>query len=199
VDRTQVSNFALSCIDVNDRISSPSDDTKPAREIDAVWDQVRLATLRGGNWNCATERFLLAALALGQDRNPSADKIYPYLNAYKLPAESLRFRDILDPFPSGTDFQIESGRILTKTSGGLRVRCIVDRPNPGDWDSQFTDAFAWHLGFMICGVLTGDQDRKARAWQIYTNKRAAANQVDAIENPPEAQVESDWIMARFGV
>ncbi len=196
-DRVSVSNFALSCIGVTNRISSPQDNTKPEREIAAVWDEVRLATLRSGNWNCATSRFSLPALTLGQNGAPTADAIYPYAYAFALPVESLRFRDILGAPNGFKDYQNESGRIITNLAAPLRVRCITDRPDPNDWDKMFEDAFAWHLAFMVCDNLTGDEGRKARAWQIYAKKREDACAVDAVENPPEEQAESDWVLARF--
>lgn len=196
--RTDISNQILAAIGCPDRISAPEDDSKPARELRNVWDDTRREALRGGNWNCATIRAALAALVLGDGDNPTADQIFPFTYAYQLPADCLRFRDLVDDSIDPADYQIERGLLLTKWAGPARIRYIIDVPDPSQWDAAFVAAFVQLGGFKVADNLTGDRARKVDCWNSWKELSGEAKAVDALENPPEDQAEDPWILARYG-
>lgn len=189
--RVEISNLALAACGCTDTIADPSDPTKAAREVARAWDETRLAVLRSGKWNFAKKRGALPALA-----GISADEIFPYTAAFKLSPEVLRLCDMLDDHVSA-DYVLERGMILANVAGPLRVSFIIDVPNTGLWDASFVEAFAQYLGFKIADNLTGDRARKLDCWNAFKALVEDAKAIDALENPPEAQEESDWILARL--
>lgn len=192
-DRVTVSNLALSLLGEDDQLRDPDEDTHAARSIRAVWDAVRRKVLRKGEFNFSIERHSLAS-----DAAATADSIFPYSYAFPLPQGFIRLIEILDPALAITDYKLEKRRILASAAGPLRIRCVVDVPEVGDWDDLFVDAFAHRLGYQIAERITGDRSRKADCWNGYLKGIGETIGVDAVENPPEEPIEDDWVLARAG-
>jgi hypothetical protein len=188
---TDIANLAAVKIGSETRITSLDDNRPLARTLSAVWDIERRATLRDGSFNFSARRGALAQIDI-------ADKttIYPYSAAFELPTDALRLIEVLNPEVRDS-YQLEGRQILADTTGPLYARWIIDVEEPASWDDAFAEAFACRLAWR-CGkkVIGGNFDSNG-AWQEYQAAIGAAKGVDAKENPPIEQEESDWVLARF--
>lgn len=189
---TEVANMAAIKMGSSATIVSLDDDRKVARTLKAVWALQRRATLREGSFNFAARRGTLAKDALA-----NATEIYPYTGAFSEPAASLRLIEILNPELRGS-YQLEGGRVLCHSAGPVYARWIVDVPEPADWDDAFAEAFACRLAWKCGKEIVGDDFDASGAWREYLSSISGAKRVDARENPPIVQEESDWVLARFG-
>lgn len=189
---TEVANMAALRMGSSATIASLDDDRKVARTLKAVWGLQRRATLREGSFNFSARRGTLAKIS-----SVSATEIYPYAAAFAEPADSLRLIEILNSTLRGA-YQLEGGRVLCDSTGPVYARWIIDVPEPASWDDAFAEAFACRLAWKCGKDIVGDDFDVTGAWREYQNALSGAKRVDARENPPIAQEESDWILARFG-
>lgn len=185
----QIANLAGELIGTDARLTSPDDDRVLARNVKAVWDLQRRATIGDGAWNFATKRAGLPALA---DAVP-----YPYSYAYQLPADSLRLLEVLND-TARDNYQLEGGKILCDTAAPLYIRYLTDVTEPALWDDGFADAFAKRIAFMIGKRIAGSAYDTTTGWRIYQEALNGSKAQDARENPPIEQEESSWIEARLG-
>lgn len=185
----QIANLAAELIGTDARLTSPDDDRVLARNVKAVWDLQRRATIGDGSWNFATRRDALPALA---DAVP-----YPFSYAYQLPSDALRLLEVLND-TARDSYQLEGGKILCDTEAPLYVRCLVDIAEPGLWDDGFADAFAKRIAFTIGKRIAGSTYDATMGWRLYQDAINDSKAQDARENPPIQQEESSWIEARLG-
>jgi hypothetical protein len=191
-DRVTISNQALSLLGEDDQMTDPDEDTHAARTIRAVWDVVRKAVLRDGEFN-----FSVVRAALPSDASLTPDQLYPYSYGFPLPDGWIRLCEILDPAPAIDDYEIEDGRIVANVSGPLRIRYVQDVPDTTKWDDAFANAYAHRLGYQIAERITGDRSRKSDLWSGYRFGMGKAIGTDAGENPPVVTMEDDWITVRW--
>lgn len=172
------------------RISSPDDDRHVARTIRAVFDLQRRAAIRDGAWNFATRRAELAA-----EYDPDR-VIWPWAYAFPMPAGYLRFLEVLECAKDG--YAYEDGVVLADTAGPLRIRYLVDVPEPANWDEGFAESFALKIAIRCGRTVAGSAFDLDQCRDEYRASLSAAKRVDARENPGPAQGESSWIEARWG-
>lgn len=172
-------------------VSLRDDDRKLARTLRDVWDIERRATIRDGSWNFATRRGTLQRLA-----DVPAAECYPYSAAFALPQDALKLIELLDPIVRAS-YQYEGGRVLCNAAGPLYARWSVDVPEAANWDDAFAEAFACRLAWKSGKSIVGEDFDTAGAWKEYQAAITGAKGVDARENPPIEQEESDWILARL--
>lgn len=189
---TEVANMAALRMGSSATIVSLDDDRKAPRTLKAVWAMQRRATLREGSFNFSARRGTLAKVSA-----VSANDIYPYSAAFAEPADCLRLIEILNS-ELRASYQLEGGRVLCNSAGPVYARWIVDVPEPASWDDAFAEAFACRLAWKCGKDIVGEDFDVAGAWREYQNAISGAKRVDARENPPIAQEESDWILARMG-
>lgn len=182
---TQVYNLASKRVG-GPRITSPDDDRTVARAIKGVWDIERRAAIRDGSWNFAMARFRLPALTTAP--------AFGFTHAYKLPAECLRLIEVYGH--EREDYQLEGRSILANISGPLDIRCLTDIEEPSFWDDAFAEAFAFRIALAIGDDIAGSAFDRASVERDYAVRIAASKRVDAMENPPIAMEEDDWILAR---
>lgn len=188
---TEVANLAAIKMGSSATIVSLDDDRKVARTLKAVWGIERRATLRDGSFNFAARRGTLAKVA-GVD----TVSIYPFAAAFQLPADALRLIEVLNS-QARENYQIEGARVLCNSSGPLYARWIADVDEPAAWDDAFAEAFACRLAWRCGREIVGTDFDVSSAWREYQMAIGAAKRVDARENPPIAQEECDWVMARY--
>jgi hypothetical protein len=191
-DRVTISNQALSLLGEDDQMIDPDEDTHAARTIRAVWDVVRKATLREGEFN-----FSIVRASLSSNAALTADDLYPYSFGFPLPDGFQRLVEVLDPPSIRGAYEIEKVGLVANTNGPVRIRYVEDVPETGRWDGSFVNAFAHRLAYQICERITGDRSRKNDCWAGYRAAIGKAIGVDAVENPPVETVEDDWITARW--
>lgn len=184
----QIINLAGALIGTETRVTDPNDDRVLPRKVKAVWDVQRRATIRDGEWNFACERAQLPAL-VGQVPRPFAWM-------YEMPAEALRLVELIDD--PRADYRLERGRILTNRGAPLHIRYLIDVPETSEWDDDFADCFAARIAWTIGRSIAGSAYDVDGGERIYRRKLIDAKSVDARENPPLKQEESDWVNARSG-
>lgn len=189
-DFVTIANLAASAIGEDDQLRSPDDDTHLSRSVRAVFDVERVAALRDHTWNFAMRRFALPRVA-----NPDFDTT-PFGFAYRLPATCVRLVEVMGA--RAGSYQVEGAHILSGAVAPLRIRCIVDLPEPAEWDALFVKAFAMRVAWQIADRITGDPNRVQMAERKYRAALAEAKRVDARENPAVVQAATGWEEARMG-
>ena len=174
------------------KITSLDDDRPTARALRAVWDIERRATIRDGSFNFSARRGPLAQIDV-----PDLALIWPYVAAYEMPAEALRLIELLNS-DVRADYQLEGQQVLCNATAPLYARWSIDVPEPASWDDQFAEAFACRLAWKCGRRVIGSEFDTQAMWAEYQRAMGAAKAVDAKENPPIDQEESDWVLARFG-
>jgi hypothetical protein len=186
--KVQVYNLAGAAIGSGTRVTDPADDTTLARGISGVWDLQRRAAIREGSWNFATRRKRVAALATAPD--------FGFEAQFQLPAGILRFLEAQVDGRQVTHYKLEGGRILCDESGPLDVIYMIDEPEPARWDDAFAEAFALRIAWKIGTKIAGSNFDTEKCWRDYQDALSTSKRVDAAENPPIEQEESEWILAR---
>jgi hypothetical protein len=194
-----IANSALTKLGES-RIISLLDDTKPAREINAIFALRRDSMLRAYNWNFAMERTTLPALSTA----PS----WGYSIAYQLPSDCLRVVQVNDiwhipglmDFIGGPDdepYKIEGRTIVSDIAAPLKLRYIKRNVNYGEYDATFVEVLAIDLAFHTCTAITGSGTEKDSLRQDKRDALKEAVRANAIELPPQLIGDDSWIAARF--
>jgi hypothetical protein len=188
--KIQVYRLAAAAVGSGTQITDPADDTTIARSITGVWDLSRRAAIREGSWNFAMRRATPAALVTPPD--------FGFDFQFQLPAGILRTIEVSAggrQLGAG-EYQLEGGRVLCDESGPIEVRYLVDIEEPASWDDAFAQAFALKIALAIGTKIAGSAFPRDQVTRDYDVALAASKRVDAMENPPIEQEESDWILAR---
>lgn len=193
-----VVNLALTKLGEN-RITDLDDNTKPAREANAIYTMLRDKLLRRFVWRFAVKRVELAALV--------STPAHGYDYEYQMPTDCLRILQVGDYYPSvdlsdfvsgpTAPYQIEGGKILHNDSGPLNLRYITRVEDPTLFDACFDEMFASLLAYNLAEPLTQSNTKKEAAWQDYKQARTDAVIANAIENPPETLQDDTWVAARI--
>jgi hypothetical protein len=196
--QVQIANRTMSKLG-DERITSLSDDSKRAREINALFDIVRDAELRRNRWNFAMKRAALSAL--------SDEPAWGYDYQYSLPSDCLRLDMIEDSYvmPSLDNYRsqenliyrVEGGRILTNMPAPLNIRYIYRATNTEDFDALFVEVFASRMAYEACEALTQSDGKKQAMWAEYKENLRAAIKIGAVELPPVPAPDDAWVMGRI--
>ena len=120
------------------------------------------------------------------DRNQTG---YSYM--YDLPSDCLRVREVLDSdwgADDSYDYRVEGTYLYTDVQDA-RVRYIKQETDVTKYDSALVEVMAARLAWLICVVVTGDQQRRAMMKAEYQAVLAKATAVNAWEakkdDPPD--------------
>lgn len=181
--KTSIANRALSKLGQPRIADVDTTDTKSARVISEMWDDVRDAMLQSYPWNFAIKRAVLA-----QTTAPSWGWDY----AYMLPTDCLSPLEIKDD----PDYVVENGKILTNTSDAVYLRYISRITGVSEFSPLFRQLLSCRLAFEACEELT-QSDSKKQGLMIemrYIVEQAYLS--DAIEQPPDYLPEDAWLTVR---
>jgi len=194
--QTIVANLALQKVGAG-RISALTENSKPAREVNAVYDTIRQAMLREKRW-----KFSITRRTLTEDSTAPA---FGKTTRFRLPNDYLR---ILPPYPEDRviphDWIIEGGGtgedtglfIYTNDETSINVRYIRDITNEGVMDPLFRLAFALRIAVQILSKFKPSNTTARSLQQEYKDAMATAAQTDAIEKLPQEPAEDPWITSR---
>ena len=181
------------------RITALSDNTKPAREINAIYGMLRDKLQRTYNWRFCVKRAALAA--------DVATPVFDYSYQYSIPTDCLRVLQINAYYPApdlsdlissgGQEYVIEGGKILTRSSGVLNLRYLARTEDTTRFDSSFDEAFSALIAYNVCEALTQSDAKKNAALRDYRMALMDAVRANAIENPPESLADQTWITVRL--
>lgn len=182
--KTQIANRALAKLG-EPRISNiDTVDTKAAKTIRFMYDEIRDAMLTAYPWNFAMTRTQLAKDATA----PS----WGYNNRFQVPSDFLSLYKINnDP-----DYRIEKGYILTDEGAPLKILYIARIENAGEYDPLFVEAFATRLAFEGCEQITQSNTKKQILGQELEKVIKEAYASDAIQDPPQRLKDDEWLLAR---
>lgn len=196
-----IANRALTMLGAS-RITSLSDNRKEAREINAVYEQVRDEELRRYNWNFAIKRAALAALT---DAPP-----FGFSLQYRVPADFMRAIQIGDVYPAvnlsdvvGLDdsaYAIENdgaGRVIRTNMGApLNLRYVARIEDSTVYDPLFVGALAAKLAMDVAESLSASTNKVDQASRNYRMALSDAVRCNAIEKPPVKLADDTWIASR---
>lgn len=183
--KTDIINRALSKLGEPRIANADTANTKPARVMAGMWDNVKDAMLQSYPWKFAATRAALAA-----DLTTPA---YGWDYEYSLPSDYLAIIEIKD----NPDYTIENGKILINEAGPLYIRYIRRITNTGQFHALFNEALASRLAYEGADEITDSNTKKEAALRDLNLAVTQAYQIDAIEVPPEELPEDDWITARL--
>ena len=193
-----IANLALTKIG-DLRITSLSDNTKPAREVNAVYSMLRDKLQRTYNWRFCVKRAVLAA--------ESTAPVFDYSYQYPVPSDCLRILQINAYYPApdlsdlissgGQEYVLEGGKILTRNSGSMNLRYLARISDPTKFDTSFDEAFASSIAYNVVEALTQSDSKKNAALRDYRMALMDAIRANAIENPPESIADTTWLTVRL--
>lgn len=189
------------------RIVSMSDNVKPAREANAIYETTKDALLGGYNWSFAKTRAILTASV-----TPPA---FEYALAYDLPANCLRVLFVGDYY-AGVDmtdargaptelFTIEGRQILTdmgtmtppSSDNKINIKYVKKEDDVTKFSINFTSALVAKLAENLAEPLTQSDTKRARAESTFKDEIRLAIRANAIELPPQKLADDEWILARL--
>lgn len=194
----EIVNLALTFLG-DARILSIDDDTKPARESKAVYDNVRDALFGGYNWSFAKTRAQLSASA----STPS----FQFGYQYEMPTNCLRLLFIGDYYvgadlvdyrgsPVG-EYEIEGRNILTDLGAPLNIKYIQRITDTSKYHPNFVMCLAAKLAYHLAEPLTQSNSKKGDAEVTFKRELNTAVRANAIELPPDRLADDDWVLSRL--
>jgi hypothetical protein len=181
------------------RILNLTDNTKPAREVNAVFDMTRDYLQRRFSWRFCIKRANLAA--------DTTVPLWDWAYQYPLPTDCMRILQVGQWYPSpdlsdlistgGQEYVVEGKYILSNQAGPLKLRYLSRVTDPVQFDAAFDMAFSAYLAYILAEPLTASAEQKQMAYNDYRNSIKDAVIANAIENPPESLADQTWILARL--
>jgi hypothetical protein len=181
------------------RILNLTDNTKPAREVNAVFDMTRDYLQRRFSWRFCIKRANLAA--------DTSTPLWDWSYQYPIPTDCLRILQVGQWYPTpdlsdlistgGQEYVLEGKYILSNQAGPLKLRYLSKVTDPVQFDAAFDMAFSAYLAYILAEPLTASGEQKQMAYQDYRNAIKDAVIANAIENPPESLADQTWILARL--
>lgn len=181
------------------RILNLTDNTKPAREVNAVFDMTRDYLQRRFSWRFCIKRANLAA--------DTSTPLWDWSYQYQIPTDCLRILQVGQWYPTpdlsdlistgGQEYVLEGKYILSNQAGPLKLRYLSKVTDPVQFDAAFDMAFSAYLAYILAEPLTASGEQKQMAYQDYRNAIKDAVIANAIENPPESLADQTWILARL--
>ncbi|MFZ9873466.1 MAG: hypothetical protein ACO3FH_11025 [Steroidobacteraceae bacterium] len=181
------------------RILNLTDNTKPAREVNAVFDMTRDYLQRRFSWRFCIKRANLAA--------DTSTPLWDWSYQYQIPTDCMRILQVGQWYPSpdlsdlistgGQEYVLEGKYILSNQAGPLKLRYLSRVTDPVQFDAAFDMAFSAYLAYILAEPLTASAEQKQMAYNDYRNAIKDAVIANAIENPPESLADQTWILARL--
>ncbi len=181
------------------RILNLTDNTKPAREVNAVFDMTRDYLQRRFSWRYCIKRANLAA--------DTSTPLWDWSYQYPIPSDCLRILQVGQYYPTpnlsdlissgGQEYVLEGKYILSNQAGPLKLRYLSRVTDPVQFDTAFDMAFSAYLAYLVAEPLTASAEQKQMAYNDYRNAIKDAVIANAIENPPESLADQTWILARL--
>jgi hypothetical protein len=188
---TEIANMALGHLGTS-RIADFEENSPAAENVRRFWTVCRRTALREWDWNFATARLALSAVA-----NPPAG----VAKAYTLPGDYLRLIE-LNGVAAGTGlatFEVERGLLITNEDPVV-IKYIRDEETASLWDDSFAVFLSYRLAAAIAPSLSA-QPSLAEAMQASAaNALNIAKGLDAVEAMPRVlrgPKTSGYYLSRF--
>jgi hypothetical protein len=170
-------------------ISSLTDDTKKARQLNTMYALKRDELLRMHPWGHSRKRVVLAKT----NNTPLFDFAYEFL----IPSDCLKILKIDCDYR----FSREGDKILTDSSE-VRLFYVFRNEDPNSYDSEFVTMFAKYLAYSLAWSLKGTRTLREDLKNEFELSLRLARHSSAVESSPlydmEYEGEGTLIAARSG-
>jgi len=188
VSEVEICNMSLTQLGAK-RITALTEDSKNARECNAVFDRVRDAVLTDYIWPFAQKRVALATV----DEEPAyTDDLITVV--YAKPADYLQLNFVN---VKGAKVRVEGNRILSDTAS-LKIKYTFRQEDTTIFHPKFTEAFAGRLAAEIAFAITSNRALMTEAFGIYYEKKLPqATSIVAMQETPLRPMQDEVTGARF--
>lgn len=199
--QVEIANLCLSILG-KPTIASFLDNSNAARVINAEYDMIRRALLRGRSiWRFSIRRASLPALT-------AAPISGPFTQQYALPPDCLRVLLAGNTYPGldlsdyrlGPDdsgYEVEGRNILCDYGAPLALKYVGDITDTTLFDPCFCIYLAADLAYTCCERLTGSDAKQVAAKQRKADALSQAASSNALENTPQSVADDSWVAARM--
>lgn len=171
-------------------IVSMTENSGPARTMNACYEAMRDRELRANLWKFAKRRATLAAHATVPD--------FTFGYAFPVPNDFLR---LIKPARIGLDWHLEYHEgvlaILTNDGTTLEIRYIAKITDPTLFDPLFIEMLACKMAWQCAEAITQSNSKKMAALDEYREVRREARQANAFEVNIQPQPVDEWLTARW--
>jgi hypothetical protein len=182
------------------RIMSLDEESKPAREAKAIYDITRDALIAAHNWSFAKARANLPALS----EPPTGSQ---FSVKYQLPVDCLRVLMVGETYvgvdlssyrsaPSA-DFSIEGRAILSNSGAPLPITYLSNAIDSTLYSANFVESLATKIAAVLAEPITESNTKRMRAEEAHQKALSDAVRANAIELPPQALPDDEWLMSRL--
>jgi len=196
--KVQIAKLALQHIGDKYDITSLSEATPEAEQVNLVFDDVRDMTLRAHPWKFAVKYSSPAALVAGPP------DVVNWTYAFTYPADCLKVLNIVNPL--GRDkkpvpFEIANdasdNKVIMANEEEPTLRYIKQETDSEKYDPLFVMALSYRIAQYIAIPITGDRGMMNDMKQLADEEIGKAAMESANEGIEAAQTrDPDWITAR---
>jgi hypothetical protein len=179
--KVAIANYALAVELGKDQISALTENTKGAKLMNLVFDDVAKEVMTLGAWSSATVRQTLAQDATAPN--------FGYSYRYKLPTDPL-FLGLIkvnETSPGEIPHVIENGWILTDESSlDIKYKCF--ETDTEKWDPMLQRAIVLRLAERTCYTLTGNMDLKKTLLAEFTDALDRGMAIDGLNSEDDDEL-----------
>lgn len=195
--QVQIAKLALQHVGDRFDISSMTEVTPEAEQVNLIFNDTRDALLRQHPWNFA-KKFLSPATLTG-----TVPGGWTFMYLY--PTDAVRILGITNPLGRGMtpiEFEIArygTNRVVLTDQEDAELIYTARITTTEDFDPEFVMALSYQLAAKLAMPLTGDRGIAGELEKLATIYCNSAWETDASEGIEPAKPEADWITARLGV
>ena len=196
--QVQIAKLALQHVGDRFDISSLTEFTPEAEQVNLIFNDTRDALLRQHPWNFA-KKFVSPATVAG-----TVPGGWTFMYLY--PTDAVRILGITNPLGRGQppiEFEVArnaaNNRVLLCDQESAEIVYTARVTTTEDFDAEFTMALSYSLAAKLAMPLTGDRGIAGELEKLATIYCNSAWETDASEGIEPAKPEADWITARLGV
>ena len=176
--------------------TSPTEQTNASQFANDRYDTVRDFVLAGGNWNCATTRISLSALATAP--------AFGFAKQFALPGDFLRFIRFEEDAQENIQYRIEAvsdgqggaTRVLLTDSADAKIVYIFRLTEVAKMDELLKYAISARLAYEISLAVKGDIQQTNFFKNISEESISIAHFADADQASVEVMTSSLWLNSR---
>jgi hypothetical protein len=193
----QIAKLALSYVGDRFDITSLTESSTEAEQVNLVYADMRDSLLRQHTWNFA-KKFISPAAIVG-----TAPNLWAFMYLY--PVDALRVLTVTNPAGrDATPIKYEVGLnaadqyCVFTDQGNAEIKYTKRITDSNVFDANFTIALAYGIASKIAMALTGDGGITTNLYNMFQAQLNMARGNDAAEGIDPAPPEAEWILARDG-
>lgn len=188
--QVDIFNLALKMLGAT-RVSSPTENSKNAKECLDVYDMLRRSELRKKPaWNFAIKNVQLPA--------SSTPPLFDMAYSYPLPSDFIAMHAPFDKANyNDRDWVVEAGQIYTDYGSPINVRYVSDVQDVSKFDPLFVEALAAKIAATISDSITQSNSKMAAAEERYKRAIAEARKANSFDIVPERMPLDTYITVRL--